>query len=142
MSCHNKLHFNELMIMSTLYQTNTLSSMKQQSTDRHVTPLRHIILILSQPVFALTPQWCVLSREAGNTNFIVFGLTEPELKTTIYPLEASMLTITLLFLTYGRYSIYLCNHCLLVLLLKLWCRFTSLAGWTSYNLRECLCLPV
>jgi len=26
-----------------------------QSTGRHVTPLRHIILILSQPVFVLTP---------------------------------------------------------------------------------------
>jgi hypothetical protein len=31
------------------------SSLKQQSTGRHVTPLGHIILIPSQPVFALTP---------------------------------------------------------------------------------------
>jgi len=31
------------------------SSLKQQSTDRHVAPLRHIILIPSQPVFALSP---------------------------------------------------------------------------------------
>jgi len=31
------------------------SSLKQQSTVRHVAPLGHIILILSQPVFALTP---------------------------------------------------------------------------------------
>ena len=31
------------------------SSLKQQSVDRHVTPLGHISLILSQPVFALTP---------------------------------------------------------------------------------------
>jgi len=31
------------------------SSLKQQSTGRNVTPLQHIILILSQPVFALTP---------------------------------------------------------------------------------------
>ena len=30
-------------------------SLKQQSADRHVAPLGHIILILSQPVFALTP---------------------------------------------------------------------------------------
>ena len=30
------------------------SSLKQQSADRHVTPLGHIILILSQPFFALT----------------------------------------------------------------------------------------
>ena len=31
------------------------SSLKQQSADRHVAPLGHIILILSQPVFTLTP---------------------------------------------------------------------------------------
>ena len=31
------------------------SSLKQQSADRHVAPLVHIILILSQPVFAPTP---------------------------------------------------------------------------------------
>jgi len=31
------------------------SSLKQQPADRHVTPLRHIILIKSQPVFALSP---------------------------------------------------------------------------------------
>jgi hypothetical protein len=31
------------------------SSLKQQSRGRHVTPLRHIIPILSQPVFALFP---------------------------------------------------------------------------------------
>ena len=30
------------------------SSLKQQSVDRHVAPLGHIILIPSQPVFALT----------------------------------------------------------------------------------------
>ena len=31
------------------------SSLKQQSADRHVAPLGHIILISSQPVFTLTP---------------------------------------------------------------------------------------
>jgi len=31
------------------------SSLKQHSADRHVAPLGHIILISSQPVFALTP---------------------------------------------------------------------------------------
>jgi hypothetical protein len=31
------------------------SSLKQQSTGRHVTPFGHIILIPSQPVFALSP---------------------------------------------------------------------------------------
>jgi hypothetical protein len=30
-------------------------SLKQQSADRHVAPLGHIILIPSQPVFALSP---------------------------------------------------------------------------------------
>ena len=29
--------------------------LKQQSADRHVVPLGHIILIPSQPVFALSP---------------------------------------------------------------------------------------
>jgi hypothetical protein len=31
------------------------SSLKRQSAGRHVAPLGHIILIPSQPVFALTP---------------------------------------------------------------------------------------
>jgi hypothetical protein len=31
------------------------SSLKQQSTDTHVAPLGHIILIPSQPVFTLSP---------------------------------------------------------------------------------------
>ena len=31
------------------------NSLKQQSAGRHVAPLGHIILIPSQPVFALTP---------------------------------------------------------------------------------------
>ena len=31
------------------------SSLKQQSVGRHVAPLEHIILIQSQPVFALSP---------------------------------------------------------------------------------------
>ena len=31
------------------------SPLKQQSVDRHVAPLRHIILIPSQPVLALSP---------------------------------------------------------------------------------------
>ena len=31
------------------------SSFKQQSAGRHVAPLGHIILILSQPIFALSP---------------------------------------------------------------------------------------
>jgi hypothetical protein len=63
---------------STLFKTNTLSliffsarSLKQQSMDIHVTPLGHIILIPSQPVFALY------------TNFLVFDLTRSMLEHTI-----------------------------------------------------------
>jgi hypothetical protein len=55
----------------------------QQSVDRHVTPPGHIIVILSKPVFALSPKYCVLSGEATNTNFIVFGLTGLGLEPTI-----------------------------------------------------------
>ena len=60
------------------------SSLKQQSADRHVTLLGHIILIPSQPVFALSPYCIMLSKEATNTNFIVFGLTQSGLDPTIY----------------------------------------------------------
>jgi hypothetical protein len=38
------------------------SSLKQQSADRHVAPLEHIILILSQPVFALSPWTACLAE--------------------------------------------------------------------------------
>jgi hypothetical protein len=38
--------------------------LKQQSAGRHVTPFGHTILILSQPVFAFSPYFYVLSREA------------------------------------------------------------------------------
>jgi len=51
------------------------SSLKQQSVYRHVTPLRHIILILSQPIFVLLLSTVCLT-EATNTNFMVFGLTK------------------------------------------------------------------
>jgi hypothetical protein len=45
-------------------------------------------MIPSQPVFAVIPLWCVLSEEATNTNFMVFGLTRPGLEPTIYTTEA------------------------------------------------------
>jgi hypothetical protein len=38
------------------------SSLKQQSTNRHVAPLGHIILIQSQPVFALNPA-CLAEKQ-------------------------------------------------------------------------------
>ena len=79
----------------------SVSSLKQQSAGRHVTPLWHIILISSQPVFALPPWCCMLNGEAITTNFIVFGLTRPGLELTA--LEASTLTITppVLFQIFG-----------------------------------------
>jgi hypothetical protein len=40
------------------------STLKQQSAARIVAPLGHIILIPSKPVFVLSPQCCVLSRES------------------------------------------------------------------------------
>ena len=57
---------------------------KKESADRHVAPLRHINLIPSQSVFALSPQCYMLIREARNTDFIVIGLTQSGLGSTIY----------------------------------------------------------
>ena len=57
------------MMISALYYTNRIVD---------------IIKIQSQPVFALTHSYVVLSGEATNTNFIVFGLTRLSLKTTTY----------------------------------------------------------
>ena len=56
-------------------------SLKQHSSGRHVAQLRHFILVLSQPVFALTPKCCMLGRELAN---LVLGLTRLELKPMIY----------------------------------------------------------
>ena len=56
----------------------------KQSEHWHVAPLGHIILIQSQPVFALSPYCYVFSEEAINTNFIVFDLTRSGLEPTIY----------------------------------------------------------
>jgi hypothetical protein len=60
---------------------------------RNVAPLQHIILIPSQPIFDLAPQWCVLSGDTATTNFIVFALTQQRLEPTIYhinPLTATL----------------------------------------------------
>jgi len=58
----NKLIFNEIMMIFASYydqhaelDSYSASSLQQQSTARHVASLRHIILILNQPVFALSP---------------------------------------------------------------------------------------
>jgi hypothetical protein len=40
-----------------------------KSEGKHVAPLGHSILILSQSVFALAPKCSMLSRKAANTKF-------------------------------------------------------------------------
>jgi len=64
-----------------LSQLDSASELKQQYEGRHV---GHIFLIQSQLVFALTPLCCVLSGQAANIYFIIFGLIQPELVPTIY----------------------------------------------------------
>ena len=46
--------------------------------------LGHTILILSQSIIVLSPEYCVLSGDATSTNFIVFGVTLSGLEPTIY----------------------------------------------------------
>jgi hypothetical protein len=85
-SLWEQVTFDEMMMMmSALYYTNTLSWIFIVLTHwnnslrvRHVSLLGHIILISSQPVFAI----CMLSRETTNTNFIVFGFTRLLLEPT------------------------------------------------------------
>jgi hypothetical protein len=60
------------------------SSLKQQFVGRHVDPLGHIVLILSQPVLLLLMLLNAACGEVANTNFIDLGLTWPELETTVY----------------------------------------------------------
>ena len=50
----------------------------------YVAPVGHNILIPRQPISVLSPQWCVLSGETANINYIVFGITPPGLEPTIY----------------------------------------------------------
>ena len=47
-------------------------------------PLGRIIQISSQPVFGLNRECCMLSGNAANTDFIVFGLIRPGLEPMIY----------------------------------------------------------
>ena len=52
--------------------------------DRHVATLGYIILILSQPVFAHSPWYCIHSGVGTPVKFIVFSLTLLGLESTIY----------------------------------------------------------
>jgi hypothetical protein len=67
------------------------SSLKQRSAGRHVATLIHIILIPSKPVFC--SYYCVLTRDATNTNCMVFGLDRCSNPRSV-GLEASTITIT------------------------------------------------
>jgi hypothetical protein len=101
-TCHELLLFNiklfsYIMVRSYIWWDNyvcfilgqhaeldldSASSLKQQSS-RHVTSLGLINLILRKPVFALTPEYCMLNGKAAKkTNFIVFGLTWQGLNST------------------------------------------------------------
>ena len=80
-----------MMMMSALCQTNTFMfdrySAQLIEITLHVCTCRHtrtLYLISSQPVFALSPQYCVFSGQATNINFIVFGQTLPGVEPTIY----------------------------------------------------------
>ena len=55
--------------------------LKQESAGKNVALLRHIILIPSKPVVALTPYFSI---EAANTNSIVIGFTREWLEPTMY----------------------------------------------------------
>ena len=86
----NKLTFKEMMMRSTLYWTNTLSwifsasSLKQQSVDRHVTPLGHITswFWANQSLLFLLNVACL--EEKQQIPISVFGLTRLGLDPTIY----------------------------------------------------------
>ena len=82
------------------------SSLKQQSTGRHVSPLAHIILIPSQSVFDIFPYCCVLRSEAANNLFIVFGINRLGLKPTIYRTgneQANHYTTGVLFICHFKF---------------------------------------
>ena len=77
-----------MMMRFALNLTNTINysarTLKQQSVDRHVASLGHIILMQSQPVFAPYAYCCVLNGEVTNIIFTVFGLTRSWLEGTIH----------------------------------------------------------
>jgi hypothetical protein len=49
----DEVHF--ALDQHTEFDFHSASLLKQQSADRHVAPGEHIILIPSQPIFALSP---------------------------------------------------------------------------------------
>jgi hypothetical protein len=73
-----KWWWGQLCIRPTCLAWFLKCPLKQQSTEKH------IILIPSQPVFALSPSCCMLRGEATNTDSIVFGFTRWGLEPMIY----------------------------------------------------------
>ena len=49
------MRFRFVLDQPAFFDFYSASSLKQQSADRHVAPLGHIILLPRQPVFALSP---------------------------------------------------------------------------------------
>ena len=89
--CENMLSLGELMTMCVLYQTNMFSlnfiMLPHKNNSPWVDMLIHSDALSWFRVnsFPLISQWSVLSREAVNDKFIVFGLTGPEMiKCMIY----------------------------------------------------------
>ena len=81
----NKLIFNEMMMRSALFYTNTpswifivLAHWNSPWVDMSLHSDTLFWFWANQSLLFL------LSREATNTNFIVFGLTRPGLEPTIY----------------------------------------------------------
>ena len=52
---NNSISIDMMRYQHAELNVGSASSLKHQYTDRHVAPLGHIILILSRPVFALSP---------------------------------------------------------------------------------------
>jgi hypothetical protein len=82
----DEVRFDLVLDQDALLDFDSASLLKQQSANRHVAPLRHIILIPSRPVFVpfLLNAACLAENWATNTTFIVFGLTKLSLEPTIY----------------------------------------------------------
>ena len=82
--------FWQMVIVPTLYNTNSLScifsaiSPKQQSESRHVAPLGHIMMNLGQLVFVFAPYCCVRAWEATTINLynLVWPRIEPSINRT------------------------------------------------------------
>jgi hypothetical protein len=81
----NKLFFSEMMMRSTKLDFYNASSLKQQSADRHVAPLGHIIQYSDSKPTSLC--W-----KSNKYQFCSLWFAPIRARTHDLPLEASMLT--------------------------------------------------